>query len=364
VKKIDWYILKKYLTTFFFCLLLFTVIVVVIDISEKTDDFVKSKLSAWQIFMQYHIGFIPRIDAMLFPLFVFISVIFFTSKMAGRSEVIAILSSGVSFRRYLMPFVAGGLLLTSMLWLGYRYVVPNANRIWGTFQAKYIDPNFGATQNNSSFTPRIYFRIDTNTYAGIRNYDTISKTAGGFFLHRFNNNKLTYNLRAENLGWDSAVNKWRLQRITERTINGIQEEVNIMPAMQAAYNFRPRDLRRFEYLKDQLSTPELNEFIKQERLRGSESINSLLMEKYNRDAIPFSVLILTIIGTVLASRKVRGGSGLHLAIGVVLSVLYILFSRFSFVFATKGNFSPWLAAWLPNIAFGLIAFYLYKKAPK
>lgn len=365
MKKIDRYILSKYLTSFFFCLLLFTAIVVVVDISEKTDDFVKSKLPAWRIITDYYFGFIPRIDAMLFPLFVFISVIFFTSKMAGRSEVIAILSSGVSFRRFLQPYVIGGLFLTALLWLGYQYVVPKANRKWGDFEARYIDPNFGGNQGSSNtYKQRLYFRIDSFTYAGIRGYDTVSKAGNGFFIQRFNNNKLVYNLRADNFSWDTTTSKWKLANVMERNVDSISERVKRVPEMLMNYNFKPRDLRKDDYLKDQLPTPELDEFIKLERLRGSEMLSTLLVERYNRDAIPVSVIILTLIGAVLASRKIRGGSGMHLAAGVVISVMYILFSRFSIVFATKGNFTPFLAAWTPNIVFGLLAFYLYRKAPK
>lgn len=363
-KKIDRYIISKYLSTFFFCLLLMTAVVVVVDISEHTDDFVKSKLPALRIITDFYFGFIPRIDAMLFPLFVFISVIFFTSKMAARSEVVAILSSGVSFRRFLQPFIIAGLFLTILLWLGYQYVVPRANKTWGDFEAKYIDPNFGSNGNVGSYKQHLYFRNDTNTYIGIRGYDTVSKMGNGFFVQKFTNNKLLYNLRADNFSWDTASKKWKLENVLERTINGITENVKRYPDMKMSYNFKPVDLRRDEYLKDQMSTPALNRFIKQEQLRGSEGLNTLLVERYNRDAIPVSVLILTIIGAVLASRKVRGGSGLHLALGVVISVLYILFSRFSIVFATKGSFTPLLAAWTPNFLFGILAFYLYKKAPK
>jgi lipopolysaccharide export system permease protein len=363
MKKIDRYILQKYLLTFIFCLLLFTVIVVVVDISEKTDDFVRSKLGIWRIITDYYFGFIPRITALLFPLFVFISVIFFTSKMAGRSEVIAILSSGVSFRRYLMPFLAGGLLLAALLWAGYRYVVPRANKVWGDFESKYIDVNF-AGSGGKTYLQNFYFKIDSFTYAGIRFYDTASKNGNNFFIQRFEGSKLSYNLRADAIAWDTASRKWQLTNVTERWIKGVSEDVKKSTSMKTTYNFKPRDLRRDEYLKDQLPTPELDEFIKQERIRGSEMLNKLLVERYNRDAIPASVVILTLIGAVMASRKVRGGSGLHLAIGVIISVLYILFSRFSLVFATKGNFTPLLAAWMPNLLFGLLAIYLYRRAPK
>ncbi|MBS1742803.1 MAG: LptF/LptG family permease [Bacteroidetes bacterium] len=364
MKKIDRYILSKYLTTFFFCLLLFTAIVVVIDISEKTEDFVKSKLPTSRIITDYYFGFVPRIDAMLFPLFVFISVIFFTSKMAGRSEVIAILSSGVTYRRFLMPFIAGGLLLSALLWLGYQYTVPVANRKWADFEKKYIDVNSAPSDSRSTYKEKIYFRLDSNSMVGIRGYDTVTKMGSNFFVQKFRNNKLVYNLRALSFNWDTAKRKWALNNVMERTINPINETIKMTKKMYMNYNFKPFDLRKDDYLKDQLITPELDRFIELERMRNSEMLNTLLVERYNRDAIPVSVLILTIIGAVLASRKVRGGSGMHLALGVILSVLYILFSRMTLVFATKGDFSPWLAAWIPNIIFGALAYYLYRKAPK
>ncbi len=364
MKKIDKYILSRFLTTFFFCLLLLTVIVVVVDISEHTDDFVKSKLPAWRIITDYYFGFIPRIDAMLFPLFVFIAVIFFTSKMAGRSEIIAILSSGVSYRRFMLPFVVGGFLLAGLLWAGYQYVVPKANYIWGEFEKKYVDVNKGGRQTNASYKQHLYFRIDPNTYAGISGYDTISKTGVGLFIQEFKNNKMVYNLRAASFNWDTAKRKWNLANVQERKLLEKTENIKIHPTLAKNYNFKPIDLRKDEYLKDQMSTPELDAFINLEKMRGSESLNALQVERYNRDAVPFSVLILTVIGVSLASKKVRGGSGMHLATGFILCVLYILFSRISVVFATKGNFSPWLAAWIPNFLFGIIAFYLYKRAPK
>ncbi|MFN8245944.1 MAG: LptF/LptG family permease [Ferruginibacter sp.] len=364
MKKIDRYILSKYLQTFFFCLLLMTVIVVVVDISEKTDDFVKSNLSAWQIIRDYYFGFIPRIDAMLFPLFVFISVIFFTSKMAGRSEIIAILSSGVSYRRYLRPYLIGGLLLSGMLWFGYQYLVPQANRKWADFEKKYIDVNTAPTANSSTYKQNIYFKDDATTYVGIKGYDTVSRTGNTIFICRFDGNKMIYNLRAAGFNWDTTSRKWKLRYVIERTLNPINEKVSFHENKLMNYNFQPIDLRKDDYLKDQMTTPDLNRFIQAERKRGSEMLNTLMVERYNRDAIPVSVLVLTIIGAVLASRKVRGGSGFHLAVGVIISVLYILFSRFSIVFATKGNFTPWLAAWTPNILFGALAFYLYRKAPK
>ena len=364
MKKIDKYIISKYLSTFFFCLLLFTVIVVVVDISEKTDDFVKSNLNAWQIFKEYYLGFIPRFDAMLFPLFVFISVIFFTSKMAGRSEIIAILSSGVSFRRFMLPYIVSAMFLSLLLWLGYRSLVPKANEKFGNFNKNYVDVNKGMHNKNTSYLQNLYFRIDPVTYVGMRSYDNISKTGNGFFIDKFQNNKMLYNLRAGSIMWDTGSKKWKLSNVLERHIDSLKEKLVKNSNLLMKYNFRPLDLRKDEYLKDQMPTRELDDFIKREKMRQSEGLSDLLVERYNRDAIPVSVFILTIIGASLASRRLRGGSGAHLALGVVISVSYILFSRFSVVFAIKGNFSPFLAAWTPNILFGLLAFYIYKKAPK
>jgi lipopolysaccharide export system permease protein len=363
MKVIDRYILKKFFITFFFCLIALTVLVVIIDLSEKTDDLSKTNLPIKTIITDYYFGFIPRIDAMLFPLFIFIAVIFFTSKMAARSEVIAILSSGVSFRRFLLPFIIGGLIFTTLLWWTNQYLLPPANQKWATFNAKYIDFNYGGYVNTATISNK-YFKLDSFSYAGVRYYDTVSRTGSNFFIQRFNKTNLVYNLRAQSISWDTATKKWRLDNVIERNINGLHQRVKESPTRQMNFNFKPRDLQRDDYMKDKMTTPELNEFIQLEKIRGSENVNSLILEKQNRNANPVSVLILTIIGATIASRKIRGGSGFHLAIGVLICVLYILVGRFAAVFSLKANFNPVVAAWLPNVAFGLLAWYLYRRASK
>ncbi len=363
MKILDWYILKKYFSTFLFFLLALTAIAVIIDISEKTDDFARIKVPAITIITEYYFGFIPRIDALLFPLFVFLSVIFFTSIMANRSEIIAILGNGISFPRFLRPYFIGGIILSAFLWWCNQSLLPKANAKWANFSAKYIDDSYAGVSNRS-FINNYYFRLDSFSYAGIRYYDTITRTGNGFFVQTFRNNQLVYNLRSETITWDTATNKWRLNGVWERDINGIHENLRQQPSMQMKYNFKPMDLQRDEYMKDKLPTNELNDYIRLEKLRGSETVNTLMLEKSTRDAGPPSVLILTVIGAVVASRKIRGGSGFHLALGIVISVLYILVARFSSVFAIKGNFNPVLAAWIPNIFFGLLAYFLYRKASK
>ena len=299
---------------------------------------------------------------MLFPLFVFIAVIFFTSIMTNRSEIIAILSSGVSYNRFLLPYLIGALLLGGMLWWANQGLVPKANARWADFDAKYI--RFNAPEKNYNTLSNYYFRLDSFSYAGIRYYDTSSHAGNGFFIQKFKNNALVYNLRAENITWDVAKRKWKLSRVSERTINGLQEKIVQTDSMRLNFNFKPRDFQRDDYMKDKMPTSDLKEFIQLEMIRGSEDINTLLIERYTRDSVPLSVLILTFIGVIIASRRIRGGSGFHLAIGVVLSVLYILLGRFATVFSVKGNFDPFWAAWMPNILFAILVIYLYIKAPK
>ena len=360
MKVIDRYILKKFFLTFFFFIIALTVLVVIVDLSEKTDDFAKTKLPIETIIVEYYFGFIPRLDALLFPLFIFLSVIFFTSGMANRSEIIAILSSGVSFRRFLQPYALGGLFFTFFLWWCNQYVLPGANQKWGSFTSKYIDYNYAAYQNTSTVYNK-YFKLDSFSYAGIKYYDTINRSGNTFFIQKFNATKLAYNLRAQTILWDTSTRKWKLVNVIERKINGLKQTVKQIPEMRMNFNFKPRDLQVDEYMKDKLPTPELNDFIALEKLRGAEDVNTLLLEKHNRNANPVSVFILTIIGASVASRKIRGGSGFHLAIGVLICVLYILVGRFASVFAIKGNFDPLIAAWLPNVVFGFLAWYLYKR---
>jgi lipopolysaccharide export system permease protein len=361
MKILDWYIIKKFFVTFFFCLIALTVIVVVVDLSEKTDDFAKTGLTAKQIITQYYFGFLPRIDAMLFPLFIFISVIFFTSGLANRSEIIAMLSTGISFGRFLRPYIVGGFLFTAFLWWCNQYVLPPANEKWANFNAKYIDYNYGGYVNTSTITNK-YFKLDSFSYAGIRYYDTTNKSGSNFFIQRFNKESLIYNLRALSIKWDTSVKKWQLSNVVIRTINGLHQNVKDTAMMHMNFNFKPRDLQRDEYMKDKMPTPELNQFIKLEKIRGSGDVNALLLEKNNRSAIPVSVFILTVIGACIASRKIRGGSGFHLALGFLICILYILVGRFASVFALKGNFNPVIASWLPNVVFGTFAWILYRRS--
>ena len=366
MKKIDWYILKKMFSTTIFMVLIFSVIAGMIDASEKAEEFVKAGVSAYYILTKYYAGFIPFIISLIFPLMVFIAVILFTSKMAGRSEIVAILAGGVRFNRFLRPYVIGAAVLGGIFWYASQYLIPKANVLRASFQSKYIDSksSYEVGQYLSKGS-NYYIRIDPNTFAGLRNYDTTSKTAyGGFFMERVKGTQVVYNMRADNLKWDTATRKWKLENVVERKINGLDEEIKVIPSMNIVLNVNPSEIKPDKYLKDRMTTPELARFIKREQLRGTEGLNDYRVERFRRDATPVSVILLTIMGAVIASRKTRGGSGLHIAFGIILAAIFVVMDKFSLTFSTKSDLHPMLAAWAPNIIFTFVTMFLYRRAPK
>jgi lipopolysaccharide export system permease protein len=363
-KILDIYILKKFLGTFVFTMLVITIIAVVIDTSEKADDFVRSGLTGWQLVTNYYIGFIPFIMSMIFPLMVFIAIIYFSSKMAGKSEFIAILAGGVRYNRMLRPYLIGAIFLSVIFWLASQYWVPRANEIRTNFQTVYVDRNSSYNGDPTKNTNNFYLRVDPSTFVGFRYYDTANKTASSFFLQKLHGNTVYYTARADNMRWDPRKKDWKLTGVVERTIAGEQETLKKLDTLHINLNVQPKELRRDDYLKDQLTTPELHQFIHMEEVRGSEGLNTFKVELYHRDATPFSVIIMSIIGAVIATRKIRGGSGLHLAVGIVMAAIFVVMDKFAVTFSTKGELPPLLAAWLPNIIFTGVAWVFYVRTPK
>jgi lipopolysaccharide export system permease protein len=364
IKKIDWYILRKFFVTFLFCMLAFTVVAVAVDSSEKTDDFVKTGLSTTQILKQYYLGFVPYIWGLLFPLFVFIAVIFFTSKMALRSEVIAILATGTTYNRWLRPYFIGGVFLGLVLLFANMFAIPKANEIRSDFETKYLNASQLQSSQSVGCATCFYKRLDSNTYVGIKYFDVASKSANQFFMEKIRGNKVYYNLRADRIEWDTTKRVWKLTNVVERTIDHMKETITTTPSKNLSLNLHPSELRKDDYLKDKLTSRELARFISLEEQRATEGLAPLKVELSRRSATPFTVLLLTVIGAIIAGRKSRGGSGLHLAIGIVIAAVFILSDRFSTVFAVKSNFPPLLAAWVPNVLFTFVAYYLYRRAPK
>lgn len=358
MKKIDLYIIKKFLFTFIFTLFIFILIAIVIDYTEKVEDFTDKDIPFKAIVFEYYLNFIPFITVMLSPLFIFIAVIFFTSRMATRSEIIAILNGGMSFYRMLGPYMATALLLTGGLLYLNHYVVPKANKVRLDFENTYFN------RIKKKHFRDIHMQVQKETFIYLENYHKTDTTGYQFTLEKTKGQELYYKLRATRITWNHEKNKWTLFNYNIRDIRTMDETLTVGQRIDMDLGFKPKDIKQSETQKEVLTFPELNETIAAETLRGSSNVQYFELEKHRRTASPFSAIILTLIGVSLASRKVRGGIGLHIAIGIGLSALYVLFLQISMTFTTNAGMPPLLGVWIPNIIFGLIAFLLLRLAPK
>jgi lipopolysaccharide export system permease protein len=284
--------------------------------------------------------------------------------MASQTEIIPILAAGVPYNRFLRPYIVGGGLLAILLWWASSGFIPRSNKKQTDFKARYVDPNLRVGSVATNYYSK-YLKIDSNTYAGIKNYDTGAKSASQFFYHTLKNNRLVKNVRASGFKWDTLVkNTWRLENVVERTLKKSGETDTFLSFKNKVFNFKPDDIKYDEYVKDKLTTAELKRFITLEKKRGAAGVNALEVELHRRDATAVAVLILTLIGALIASRKMRGGMGMQLALGVLLAFIYVLLDKFSTVFASNATLPPFLAAWLPNFIFIIVTIVLYRKAQR
>ena len=358
MKLIDLYIVRKFLVTFVYAIGLIILVVIVFDISEKLDDFIESDAPLNAIVFDYYLNFVPFFVNLFSALFTFIAVIFFTSKMASNTEIIAILSSGMSFNRFLLPYMIGAAIITSMSLYLNNFVIPSSNEIRLEFEETYIRNKFRNVDRN------IHRQIGPNTFVYFERYDNINKIGYKFALERFNDNELNYKLMADTIRWDSTLQSWHISNFMIRTIDGAKETLSSGNGINPDINFHPNELGKRVNNVETMNYFELTSFIKAEKDKGSEKTTFYEIEHHKRFSVPFATFILTIIGVSLASRKVRGGIGLHLAFGLMISFGYILFMQVSLTFATNANLSPMLAMWIPNFLFGILAFILYRMAPK
>lgn len=354
MKKIDWYIIRKFLGTFFYAITILAVIACVIDYSEKMDDLVSHKTPAMEL-LNYFKNFIPHISALLFPLFIFIATIFFTSKMAYRSEVIAILSSGVSYQRFLRPYIIGGSFLCLLSLWANHYIVPAANKQRIAFEDKFVHGALSSSDHN------VHIRLSKNLYVYLMNYDYKMNIGYQFTAETIDGVLLKNKVFAEKVNYDTAKKAWNLFGVHIQENDGIKEKVTYVAETTIAYPFKPIELEEDNAIKEALTTPELNRYIAKEKLRGRETLNFFYIEKYRRTAQPFAALVLTIIGVCISSKRIRGGSGLHLALGIVISSVYIMTMQFSNTFSTKAGLNPLIAVWIPNLLFGTLALWLYRR---
>ncbi len=357
--RLDWYIIRKFLGTFFFAMLLIIVIVIVFDISEKIDDFIDKKAPLSAIIFDYYVNFVPYFITMFSSLFIFIAVIFFTSKMAYNSEIIAILSSGISFRRFLYPYFISSCFLVAFTFLLNDVIIPPANRKRLEFEETYIRKPVTYLHQN------VHKQLEPGLYVYLESFSTSSEQAYKFSMERYEDDKMISKLMSERAIWDKTKEKWIVRNYYIRDIDSLDNEtLTIGESIDTTINLNPSEFKRRDNFTEQMNMKELKELINEQRMQGADNLNQFIVDLNERVARPFSTFILTLIGVSLSTRKVRGGIGIHVAIGIVICFLYILFMQFSSEFATKGNLSPVLAAWIPNILFGIVGIILYRLAPK
>lgn len=357
-RKLDVYIFKKFILSFFIALLLIIFIVIIFDVSEKIDDFVHSHAPLKAIIFDYYVNFIPYFMNMFSPLFVFITVIFFTSRMAANSEIIAILSGGVSYHRMMVPYMVAAALIALLSLVLNLFVIPNANVTRLEFENEYVSAQ-------SAYNRNVHYQISPGTFVYVESFSTWNNTAYKFTLEDIKDNELVSKISADTAVWDSLSGSWKLKNYFIRDFTGgLADHVRTGAQMDTIIPLTVEDFYRNQETVETLPYKALNELIDTQRMRGDATVMYALIEKHTRFALPFSAFILTIMGVSLSSRKKRGGTGWNIALGIGLAFSYILFLKFSQMFVYTGLMKPGLALWIPNILFAVITAFLYRMAPK
>lgn len=355
--KIDWYIIKKFLGTFFYAIALIISISIVFDVSENIDDFMSKDVPLKNIVFDYYLNFVPYFANLFSGLFTFIAVIYFTSKLAYNTEIIAILSSGVSFNRLMRPYLVGAAVITLFSYILGNYVIPPANKKKVDFRNLYIGTRKTSNEKN------IHRQIEPGVFVYMSAYNASNDVGYKFTIEKFTDRKLVSKLTAEYVKWDREKKKWVIHDYNIRTIEAYTEKITQGSEKDTVLNMLPEDYQVVDNIVETMTLPVLNKSISNLKLRGVNTIDYEI-EKHKRRSGPFSAFVLTIIGVSLASRKIKGGIGFHLGLGLLLSFSYILFMQVTTVFATSDLLAPWLAMWIPNIVYGGLAFYLYRRAAK
>ncbi len=359
LKTLDWYIIKKFLGTYVFAIVLIISIAVVFDFNERQDKFMSHNAPWSAIIFDYYLNFIPYFANLFSPLFVFIAVIFFTSKLAENSEIIAMFSSGMSFKRMLRPYmVSAAIIAVVTFWLG-AFIIPKGSVTRIDFEDKYYKPRKTNTAKN------IQLEIDSGVVAYIDRFEDYSKTGYRFSLDKFKGKQLVAHLTARSIVYDTtAVHKWILRDYMIREMEGMEERISKGSRMDTVLQMEPADFIIMKHQQEMMTSPELRQYIQRQKQRGFANVKEFELEYHKRIATSFASFILTLIGVSLSSRKSKGGMGLHLGIGLALSFSYIMFQTVASTFAVNGNMPPMIAIWIPNILYAFIAFFLYRRAPK
>ncbi len=357
LKRLDVYIIKKFLGTFFYSIILILSIAVVFDITEKIDNFYEYNAPFKAIVIDYYMNFIPYYANMFTPLFTFISVIFFTSKMANNTEIVAILSSGVSFNRLMRPYIVSATVITLLAFLLGAFIIPNSTKGLLQFENQYIKPFKSDNKRN------VQMEVEKGVIMYIERFEISTNTGYSFSLESFDDKTLVSRLTAESVEWDSLYS-WKVNNYVQREFDGMHEKLTRGTKMDTTINVQPEEFFISPEEAPQLSLGELKSFISKQKERGVGNVQAFEDEYFRRYSFPLSVLIMTLIGVSLSSRKIRGGMGLNLGIGLGLSSLFVIFTTMSTTFAVNNAMPILLAVWLPNIIFLTIGLILYVRAPK
>lgn len=352
MKKIDKYIIGKFLGTFFFSIVLIMSIAIVFDLTEKIDNFFENQVPIKEVIFDYYVNFVPYFMNMFTPLFIFISVIFFTSKIASNSEIIAILASGVSYHRLMLPYAISATILFIMSFALTGYIIPPASEKMLTFQDKYIQR---FTRENAR---NIQMEVSPGTILYIESFQKRTNIGYRASLEHFEGKKLTMRITADRISYDSAYN-WTLHKYIRRDFDGMYETLTRGNDLDTIISVYPEELFYTAENAQMMTNPELRQYITRQQERGSGNIQAFKTEWWKRWASPIGAFIMTFLGVTLSSKKIRGGMGKNLGIGITLSALYILFSTVSTTFSVSGVMTPFMSVWLPNFIFLAIGIYLY-----
>ena len=359
LKRLDTYIIKKFLGTYFFAIALIISIAVVFDINENIDRFINNKAPVNAIIFDYYLNFIPYFSNLFSPLFVFIAVIFFTAKLAENSEIIAMFSTGMSFKRMMRPYMISAAIISILTFYLGAYIIPRGNVTRLDFEDRY------KKKKKVEYVRNVQLEVDNGVIAYIERYENYNKTGYRFSLDKFEDKKLVSHLTASSITYDTtSVYKWKIKDYMIREMEGMKEKITKGSEIDSIIKMEPQDFLIMKGQQQTMTNPELSDYISKQKKRGFANIKEFEIEYHQRIAMSFAAFILTAIGVSLSSRKVKGGMGLYLGIGLALSFSYILFQKLSSTFAVNGNMPQIIAVWIPNILYTFIAIYLYRKAPK
>ena len=360
MKIIDKYILKRYLSNFFVMLMMFIPIGIIIDVSEKINRMIEYKIPFSAIVI-YYCNFTIYFANLLFPIFLFLSIIWFTSKLANNTEIIAILSSGISFTRFMRPYLIGATIVSVLAFLIGIFLLPKASEGFNNFRYTYLNPGgIDKMRENSD----VFRQVSKDEYIYVGSFNQASKMAFNFSMEKFDKDQLKYKINASRIMWNEKQKNYTLYDYTKRTVGELSDKIEMAEKKDTVFSFDLEDLTPMVYVAETLSILELNHFIDKEIKKGNANISFYLVVLYKKYSLPVSAFILTIIALAVSSMKRRGGMGINLAIGIAIAFAFVFFDKIFGALAEKSTINPFIAVWLPNVLFGILAIYLLKNAKR